>query len=381
MGKINGGYTLVPHRWWCELSTKLSAREISLREAKANFALLEMRAIRRAASAVRAKKRKGQLASRLTANELGRLAGVRASRTLLKRASETDPASEKGRLVPIPRRLLRYLARSTRRSLTLTLLTYIERGLSLRNGVIKNAGTAKASLISAQTGLSLRAVRLARATLLREKILTPDTTRFQRKLNRDGAYFTVNLSWKPAIVHQPTLVVKRTGEGYGRTVAPRKLSPPPAISPIKFARPVETRSPSKELRNQKPEHVAFILSGVLKQNFQATQDRGSNQSPPTLRSIALRDLQDFQRCTALYEQACEARWLRECDASRLRWFSAAIRARSSGARDPVRVFVAIVRKGMWNHITNEQEERARSILHRYDGRLGLSHLKEYVSGG
>jgi hypothetical protein len=41
-----------------------------------------------------------------------------------------------------------------------------------------------------------------------------------------------------------------------------------------------------------------------------------------------------------------------------------VRAREVG-EDPPRVFVTLVRKGLWNHINQAQEDRARSALVRF----------------
>jgi hypothetical protein len=49
----------------------------------------------------------------------------------------------------------------------------------------------------------------------------------------------------------------------------------------------------------------------------------------------------------------------------LNWLAAALRANSVRDGDPVRVFVAIVRRGLWSHITQAQEERARVALARF----------------
>jgi hypothetical protein len=45
--------------------------------------------------------------------------------------------------------------------------------------------------------------------------------------------------------------------------------------------------------------------------------------------------------------------------------TAAVRAKTRRARNPVRVFIGIVRKGIWAHLTNADEERARQALNRY----------------
>src|SRR5581483_11356365 len=104
------------------------------------------------------------------------------------------------RPVPIPRRVLRFLARCEKGSVLKTLVVYLVRGLTLdrRTGEVRGAGTVKASWISEVTGLSIRSTKSARAELIALGLFSKDTRSFQRKLNRDGAYFRFDLTWKGA---------------------------------------------------------------------------------------------------------------------------------------------------------------------------------------
>ena len=71
----------------------------------------------------------------------------------------------------------------------------------------------------------------------------------------------------------------------------------------------------------------------------------------------------------LFWQAVDRRWLRESEMDALNFLAAAVRARFGKARDPVRVFVAIVKRGLWTHITCAEEERARAALARHRERF------------
>jgi hypothetical protein len=72
------------------------------------------------------------------------------------------------RLVPVPRQVLKFLARCTRPALAKTIVAYLIRGLSLeRGGNIRSAGTVKVSWICKLCQISERAVRSARAELIR----------------------------------------------------------------------------------------------------------------------------------------------------------------------------------------------------------------------
>ena len=77
------------------------------------------------------------------------------------------------------------------------------------------------------------------------------------------------------------------------------------------------------------------------------------------------DLEKFAPIEALFWQAVDRKLLRDSEMDVLNFLGAAVRARFGNARDPVRVFVAIVRRGLWNHITCEEEDRARAALARH----------------
>jgi hypothetical protein len=79
----------------------------------------------------------------------------------------------------------------------------------------------------------------------------------------------------------------------------------------------------------------------------------------------MEDLLAFPRTEALYRQAVAARWVRDSQASFLNWVGAAVRAKTCQARDPVRVFLGIVKRGLWSYVTDADEERARRAINRY----------------
>jgi hypothetical protein len=82
---------------------------------------------------------------------------------------------------------------------------------------------------------------------------------------------------------------------------------------------------------------------------------------PDLRNVRPEDIRKPTRLRELFEQATRAGWLERSEAGFLKFASAAVRAnRVSG--DAVRVFMGIVRKGLWHHISLSDEERARAVL-------------------
>jgi hypothetical protein len=82
---------------------------------------------------------------------------------------------------------------------------------------------------------------------------------------------------------------------------------------------------------------------------------------PTLSNIRIEDLKDRERLHSLHRQAVAHGWLRDCEADTLNFYAAAARARTVPGGDPVRVFVGIVRRRLWYHITQAQEDEARQL--------------------
>jgi hypothetical protein len=75
------------------------------------------------------------------------------------------------------------------------------------------------------------------------------------------------------------------------------------------------------------------------------------------------DLADLARLEALRQQAIARGWLRRCEADRLT-FVAAVHARRVG-EDPCALFVTLVRGQHWAVITQEDEDRARTLLREH----------------
>jgi hypothetical protein len=242
---------------------------------------------------------------------------------------DASPTRSWTRPVPMPRAVLRFLARSTRPALAKVLLAYCLRGLAIERttGEVRGRGTVKSSWIAGTFGLSLRAAKAGRASLIALGLIARDEGSTQHKLNRDGAYFELNLAWS------------RTGS------APR-----PAENRAESAPPIERLETLSELENQRTAE-AGVLSG------------------PDLGNVCIEDLGRFTRMEDLFWQAVDRKLLRGSEMDALNFLAASLRARYGKVRDPVRVFVSIVRRGLWAHITCEEEERARVALARHRVRV------------
>jgi hypothetical protein len=353
------GYKLISAEHLVGALDALNEREITFRAFRAFIGCFELVAIREAAERSNAVRHK-QPQRRFIRSELAHLIGAREGITLRRELSSlnavglltfTETAidwaggaarniellgSRGGkRLVPVPRQVLKFLAKCSRPALAKTVIAYLLRGLALeRSGKIRSAGTVKISWICRLCQISERAARAARAELIWLGWITKDTGSFQRKLNRDGAYFVINPVWRR--------VAKRFAPLHPEK---RSQSAPPIEKP-------ETPYGSK---NQKP--ALRTQAGVCMANSEEILER------PTLRNIRLRDLQRLSRLKLLYAQATSAKWLGHSEANFRNFVAAAARAtRVDG--DSVRVFVGIVRRGLWHHLTIADEERAIGALKR-----------------
>jgi hypothetical protein len=368
----------------------LRCGEISFRAFRAYLASFSLLAIREAASRVRLKNReKRGLVPRYRISELSRATGASKSETrrdleLLKGKnlllfSEGEIRIQKKQLtgteeltglvrspsrpVPVPRNIIRFLARSKKRSVALVSIAYMLRGLSIdrNSGEVRGKGTAKALWIADLTGLSLRSVRSARAELIALGWITDDEGSTQWKLNRDGAYFVINLDWE-----KPEQAARANGRGENgrptqKTDEPMEVDfAPPAVKNCgNFAPPYKDRktSSNEEIKNQKA-LTDQKPTGVFSKT-------GKERGKPSFRDVQTQDLWNFSRVEELYFQACALGILEDCEASALNFLAAAVRARNVTDGDPVRVFLGIVRRGLWHHITQAEEEQARRALLHY----------------
>lgn len=318
-------------------------------------------------------------------------------------AAELTKRGALSRLVPIPRRLLAELCFETRRSVLLTKLAYIIRGLSLdrRSGELRSRGCIKASWIAEHFGLSIRSVRLARSSLIQSDFIGKDRSSFQRKLNRDGSYFEIalgrytgtlakensrqsdSLETEPAhskrdsagTLPTPRIHPEQLAETSqnGRPSVSTRIAPQRRQNHTRIAPPRERQETPYGLKNQKPERGSFNPKAST------TGVRGTEIRTVTLKDIQFEDLRRLSSLRILYAQAVAANWLSGTEAEFQNFVGAAVRAtrltQDAVRTEPVRVFVGIVKQKLWNHITSEQEERAREVISRARNRKTAGGVK------
>lgn len=344
------------------------------------FACLVLVAIREAAGRQRRKRReKPREEACYRVNELERLTGLSAGR--IRRAlrkldqaglvgftegdihieREALPGSEElqtllscrrspRRPIPVPRSVLRFMARTGNGCLMKTMLAYVVRGLSLsrQGGEVSSKGTVKASWISTTFAISQRSVKYAQARLQQWEWVSKDTKSVQRKLNRDGAYFVINLEWRSKFRMEKPIVIPHK--------QPPVFAPPPQENCTSIAPPIENRktSPRRDQYQNAHEREAEV-AGVYEK---------SKGEEPSLHNIQRHDLFQFLRLEQLYFEAVDRGWVDRSEATALNFIAAAVKAREEGD-DPPRLFVAIVRRGLWHHLNQAHEDRARAALNHY----------------
>ena len=85
---------------------------------------------------------------------------------------------------------------------------------------------------------------------------------------------------------------------------------------------------------------------------------------PSLKDVKAEDLRKLDRLEALYAQALKAKWLEPSESGVRNFVCAALRATRAGGKVGA-IFVGIVRRKLWHHVTHEQEDRAMKVLNSY----------------
>jgi DNA-binding IclR family transcriptional regulator len=263
------------------------------------------------------------------------------------------------RPVPVPRTVLRFLAAHETAALGRVMLGYICRGLSIDRvgGALREAGTVKASWLAETLGLSVRSVRYAQAELREMGWIGKDVGSKQWKLNRHGAWFCINLDWAPVA---KSGVAFETGKG-ALDCVPIARPTPESCTPV--APPKEDRKTPSESKDRRT--ASGLCKTDAKPNPKISPPKSATLPRPTLRDIRREDLHSEGRLRELFAQAVAKGWVKNCQADALNFFGAAVRARNAGNGDPVRIFVSLVRRRLWNHITQAQEDEARRTVQRH----------------
>ncbi len=265
---------------------------------------------------------------------------------------DTDPSVTKlhnacrrhersSRRLPLPRLMLRHIARGAPPAVAATVMGHLVRSVRWMEKEIHLSGSCPAGFISDFFGVDLRSVRRARAYLREIGWLVRD-------VDSDWDFGGVpNLTW--------SLSSRRSA---GSQAAPlgTDLSPPRPKSGAKLSPPTYTSQLRSGSRYLQP------CAGGL---TEARRDTHA-ENAPNLEHVVWADLQDARRLWVLFEQAAQKGVVKRTQADRLRFFTAAERAKRLGTRNPCGFFAAIVRGGIWRVLSQQDEDRAHGVLKKLE---------------
>jgi len=249
------------------------------------------------------------------------------------------------RPVPIPKAILKRLTREGKGSYLIGALVHLLRCLFIDQGDIHNEGFVSNELITRLTGLCERTIRRVRNWMKEIGVLVEKNINARVK-DVYGRLFTVNLNGQ-----------------MDSTIPPLELSNYVDLSALPPSCPIHINN-----KNQCPTQNRVstpFLSGVFsKLDKILPKPKEMLPHSPSLKDIQVIDLQEMSRLEVLYRQAVEQKWLPDSEASIQNFVGAATRAMQVTG-NAVKIFVGIVKRGLWGYITLAQEDAGRAALNRY----------------
>lgn len=356
---IEGGYVLLPVSTLGQVLKLACTKSITCFDVRVFLALVETNHIRTAENAHRRLKGAELLDwVSFSKDEVKRILGASCSGSVgsslrrLERAGIatfsdkrieifSQPQCEllpSARRMPIPRRILRYLAQEAKRCVIFTALSYMARGLFSRRGAITSSGRVKVSFIERLTGLSKASVHRARRELIKVGVVLPGVSK-QWQLNRFGSFFTVNLSFK------------NPNES---SVSPRKAEKRAILTPLgRKKRPILT----PPIKKQKPsyENKPETLRGKPLTGAQMSRKGGVD-----LGNLNSSDIRKGSSLAALYRQAVERKWFSDSQMNQINFVAAAIKAVRKSST-PVKLFIWLIRND-FKYLSNTDEDKALEVI-------------------
>jgi hypothetical protein len=334
-----GAISLLDLRVWLACHELVARRCCTDRKLKACYRVEELRpmvggSLPRLRKAVRSLEATGLLAWQ--GDSIGLVPMASEDETLI---AMREAVQNWRRKVPVPRRVIRFLAGCGRKVMIASVLGHLLRCVYWRDGGCVSGGRCKSSWVADVFGVDYRNVKAARKELVDSGWLRPLASP-QTALNRWGLPVVVALDHAWAVDRAYT-----------------KSPPPIELSTTRLPPPMNNRELSSRTENQKPGlgRAAGVPMGQA--------------GEPDLRNIAVCDLKEPRRLDGLYRQAVVSGEVADAPAERLRWFAAAERAVELGTRNPCGFFVRLFRLRLWHFITNAQEDAARLKLNRLDNGL------------
>ena len=263
------------------------------------------------------------------------------------------------RRIPVPRRLVRFLAGARRRCLIATILGHLVRCLYYTHGTCTAKGCCKAAWIAEVFGGHVSTIKAARQYLIGLGWLLPLETS-QRVKNRYGQWVQVNLAWDPhampAVIPCGPSPQVLPSPPMGDAIPTTPTRPPEELSTTP-PRPPCREIPAEPLRVSQPQNPdPHDTAGVSPPT--ATK-------APTLHHIIPEDLQETGRLLDLFAQAQVQGSIGGSEADRLTFVATAEHARLVGSTNPCGLLAQLIRRRLWHFVTQDDEEAARTRLQAY----------------
>jgi hypothetical protein len=288
------------------------------------------------------------------------------------------------RQVPVPRRMLRFIAGGCSRVMVATVLGHLFRCLYYRKGECHPAGLCKASWIAEVFGVSERAVKTARQSLEAFRWLERGEIKPWVR-NRYGQKIAINLQWEAPAMGEPVAAP-----------APQ-IAPPPVFLAPEIAPPDSNKKlRTEEENNQNP--IGSVPSGFLSALFTEMQEQIRNGTvtnettrrvqlcnssdshahkksitpqptvalaAPSLANVLLEDLRDTERLFILYHQSLQTKLIGQSESEQLAFFALAQHVITYGPANPGGLFRHLLTRNQFQVITQEEEDAAVQRLKRY----------------
>lgn len=300
------------------------------------------------------------------------------------------------RRVPVPRRTLELLARTSGKAKVATILGHLVRCMRLDASDPERpvicSGVVKASWIAETFGISIRGAKAARAQLVAAgELVVIETPVIVR--NKHGARCEIAgvVERKPATISAPPARLGATvsapllrkqnplRESETQNPAPRpgagasqpRLSEMFATdSAMKLSEmvalyrrnptPIAPESPKVGAMNPRPTSGQRRMQGDSQATRKAPPWRASG---PRIDDMTEADLRDPVRLAVLFDQAVARSWIEDTEAELLAFRAAAEHALRRG-RDPVKLFRWTIERGRWDVISGADEDAARGRSRR-----------------
>jgi hypothetical protein len=273
------------------------------------------------------------------------------------------------RRIPVPRRMVRFLAGARRRCLMATILGHLVRCLYYRKGGCMGKGCCTSTWIAKVFGVNSSNVKAARQYLAEMGWLTLLETS-QRVRNRYGQWVTINLDWPGEDTHQRAIVAACSTSG--REPSGSRSQPPEPLSTTESRPPLGNKKPFQEHKHQKP------TSGGPPGIYQANEKTDT----PTLHHIVPDDLRDTARLLTLFEEAHQEGFIGGNESERLTFISTAEHARFVGSTNPCGLFAQLIRRRLWHFVTADDEDAAqRRLKEHFYGSTSERRAPVYTRGG